>query len=279
VNFNRIGVGVAFSPNLKANIYEAARLSLFMGSELMLIHVGKEDAKKTQIINGHLSEFEKQKLSYKIIFVNGRPVEAILNAIQENKINLMVLGALKQESFFKYYLGSIAREITRKAKCSVLLLINPSIKRVPCKHIVVNGLKDPKTEETIKSAFFIGKKLSASKITIVEEIAQEEINIKVDDDRSLRESTIIRERLRLREKQRVKKLIKSVPNEQLEGVGINSQPIFGQRGYSIGHYAQVVRADLLVMNAPSKVSFWDKLFPNDIEYILEDLPTDVLIIR
>ena len=191
----------------------------------------------------------------------------------------MVLGALKQESFFKYYLGSIAREITRKAKCSVLLLINPSIKRVPCKHIVVNGLKDPKTEETIKSAFFIGKKLSASKITIVEEIAQEEINIKVDDDRSLRESTIIRERLRLREKQRVKKLIKSVPNEQLEGVGINSQPIFGQRGYSIGHYAQVVRADLLVMNAPSKVSFWDKLFPNDIEYILEDLPTDVLIIR
>jgi len=158
-------------------------------------------------------------------------------------------------------------------------LINPSIKRIPCKHIVVNGLKDPKTEETIKCAFFIGKKLSASKITIVEEIAQEEISIKVDDDRSLRESTIIRERLRLREKQRVKKLIKSVPNDQLKGVSINSQPIFGQRGYSIGHYAQVVRADLLVMNAPSKVSFWDKLFPNDIEYILEDLPTDVLIIR
>ena len=70
-----------------------------------------------------------------------------------------------------------------------------------------------------------------------------------------------------------------MPNDQLEGVSINSQPIFGKRGYSIGHYAQVVRADLLVMNPPSKVSFCDKLFPNDIEYILEDLPTDVLIIR
>ena len=106
MKFNRIGVGVAFSPNLKANIYEAARLSLFMESELMLIHVGEEDAKKTQVISGHLNEFKKEKLSYKIIFANGRPVEAILNAIRESKINLMVLGALKQESFFKYYLVS-----------------------------------------------------------------------------------------------------------------------------------------------------------------------------
>ena len=64
MKFNRIGVGVAFSPNLKANIYEAARLSQFMGSELMLIHVGEEDAKKIQTIKGHLDEFKKQKLTF-----------------------------------------------------------------------------------------------------------------------------------------------------------------------------------------------------------------------
>jgi hypothetical protein len=34
-----------------------------------------------------------------------------------------------------------------------------------------------------------------------------------------------------------------------------------------------------VMNAPSKLTLWDRLFPHDLEYILSDLPTDVLIVR
>ena len=62
-------------------------------------------------------------------------------------------------------------------------------------------------------------------------------------------------------------------------VKIKTQGIFGKRGYSIGHYAEVVRADLLVMNAPLKTGLLDRIFPHDIEYILSDLPTDLLIIR
>lgn len=191
----------------------------------------------------------------------------------------MVLGALKRENFFKYYLGSIARQITRQASCSILLLINPSVDRIPCNHIVVNGLKDPKTEDTIQSAFFMGHKLSASKITVVEEVSQEEVNVKVDDDKTLRQSTIVRERLMIREKKRVEKLLQQIPEKYSNNILVKSQPIFGKRGYSIGHYAQVVRADLLVMNAPKKTSFKDRLFPQDIEYILGELPTDVLIVR
>ena len=82
-----------------------------------------------------------------------------------------------------------------------------------------------------------------------------------------------------REKMRGKKLLEEVPEEFSNGISVKSQPIFGKSGYSIGHYAQVVRADLLVMNAPIKTSFWDRLFPHDIEHILGELPTDVLIIR
>ena len=69
----------------------------------------------------------------------------------------LLLGAFKRENFFKYYVGSIARKITRQAKCSILLLIKPSIERLPCQHIVVNGLKDPKTEQTIATAFYVRK--------------------------------------------------------------------------------------------------------------------------
>lgn len=277
--FKTIGIGVTFSPNLEANINEAARLALFFGSKLILIHVGKSSEDKLTAFSSLLSSFKDQGLVFEVTFNSGDPVEVILSTTEQKKIDLLIIGALKKEKFLKYYVGSIARKITRKASCSILLLINPSKDRVCCNHIVVNGLKDPKTEETLATAFLVGNKLGASKITVVEEISDDEVSVKVDDDKSLRRSTIIKERLRVREEMRVKAILKTIPNKLTKDIKIKSQPIFGKRGYSIGHYAQVARADLLVMNAPRKMNFWDRLFPHDIEHILTELPTDVLIVQ
>jgi nucleotide-binding universal stress UspA family protein len=279
ITFKTIGIGVTFSPNLEANINEAARLALRFGSKLVLIHVGETSEEKSNTFRKFLSPFENQGLEYELFYKSGDPVDVILTSTKEKKVDLLIIGALKKENFLKYYLGSIARKITRQASCSVLLLINPSVDRVPCEHIVVNGLKDPKTKETVNTAFLVGHKLGVDKITVVEEIDQEEVSVKVDDDKTLRKSTIIKERLRLREEARVKKVLDSIPADYTKDITIKSQPIFGKRGYSIGHYAQVARADLLVMNAPSKMTFWDRLFPHDIEHILTELPTDVLIVQ
>jgi nucleotide-binding universal stress UspA family protein len=60
---------------------------------------------------------------------------------------------------------------------------------------------------------------------------------------------------------------------------IKTQSIFGRRGYSIGHYAKIKRADLLVISAPKKTGILDRIFPHDLEYILSELPTDVLIVK
>ncbi|WP_339757717.1 universal stress protein [uncultured Winogradskyella sp.] len=277
--FNTIGIGVTFSPNLKANLYEAARLSLMFKSKLVLIHVGEKSADKQTQFLSILEPFIKDNLEVDIVFKTGDPVDVILSTSKEKQIDLLILGALQRENFLKYYVGSIARKITRQAKCSILLLIKPSIKRVPCEHIVVNGLKDPKTLQTLASAFYVANALNSDKVTIVEEITQDELAIKVEDDKSLRMATIIKERIKLRENSRVKAIIEGIPEVYTKNVVIKSQPIFGKKGYSIGHYAQIARADLLVMNSPSKMSFWDRLFPHDIEHILTELPTDVLIIQ
>lgn len=277
--FKSIGIGVAYSPNLKANLFEAARLSVFFNSKLFLIHVGDASEDKVNMLKVILKSFEKDKLDYEVVFKKGNPVDVILSVSEEKKIDLLVLGAVQRERFVKYYVGSIARKITRQAKCSILLLIKPSVERVPCEHIVVNGLKDPKTEQTIKTSFYVAKQLKAQKITIVEEINQEQVAVKVDDDKSLRRASIIKERIKLRENSRIKEIIEHIPEAYTNNIIIKSQPIFGKKGYSIGHYAQISRADLLVMNAPSKMTFWDRLFPHDIEHILTELPTDVLILQ
>lgn len=277
--YNTIGIGVTFSPNLKANICEAARLASFFNCKLILIHVGDKTEDKAASFKAYLSSFDDENLNYELIFQAGNPVEVILKIAEDKNVDLLVLGALQRENFLKYYLGSIARKITRKAKCSVLLHINPSVERVPCNHIVVNGLKDLKTKQTIETAFYVGRQLGVKKMTIVEEITHKEVSVKVEDDKSLRKANIVKERLRLREDTRLKEIINEIPEEYTSDMNIKMQPIFGKRGYSIGHYAQVVRADLLIMNAPSKMTFLDRLFPHDIEHILTELPTDVLIVQ
>ena len=276
--FHTIGIGVTFSPNLKANVCQSARLALLFKASLVLIHVGEASQEKSATFSSCLAPFLKDGLIAKVVFNPGEPVGSILESVKQNGIDLLILGALQRENFLKYYIGSIARKITRKASCSVMLLINPSIEQLPCKHIVVNGLEDEKTPATISAAFFVAEALSSEKITIVEEVYNSDIG-NVQDDKSLRKSTLLKEKISRREDSRIQKILEDIPQNQKENKLIASQPIFGKRGYSIGHYAEVVRADLLVMNAPKASGFWDRLFPHDLEHILTELPTDILIVQ
>jgi nucleotide-binding universal stress UspA family protein len=273
---HKILIGIAFSPNLKPNLFEAIRIANLFNAELIGVHVGEKTTKKEKDLNTILSEADELNIPLKKIWQQGEPVHVILKTTVDENVDLLILGALKKEKLLKYYVGSIARKITRKASCSILLLIKPSLIRQFCKHIVVNGLKDDKTEETIKTSVLFAKHLLCKKMTIVEEISQSELQVKVNDDKSLRKSTIVKERLKIREDRRVKNILKEI---DCADISIKTQSIFGTRGYSIGHYAKVKRADLLVMNAPNKIGILDRIFPHDIEYILSELPTDVLIVK
>ncbi|MDA9008183.1 universal stress protein [Flavobacteriaceae bacterium] len=275
-SIKKILVGIAFSPNLKPNIFEAIRLANMFGAQLVGVHVGEKTSKKEKQLLQLISEAPSLNFPIKTVWKKGKPIDIILSTCLEENIDLLILGAIQQENIYKYYVGSVARELTRKASCSVLLLIKPSIDRVKCNHIVVNGLKDKKTNETIKASFLISEALACKRITIVEEISQKEIEVKVSDDYSLRKATIKKEKLKRREDSRVHKILETI---NTEGISVKIQSIFGKRGYSIGHYAKVKRADLLVMNAPSKTTILDRIFPHDIEYILSELPTDVLIVK
>ncbi|MEO9512851.1 MAG: universal stress protein [Flavobacteriaceae bacterium] len=277
--FETVLFGFAFSPTLKINILETSRVAHFFGARLILLHVGEKTKEKEIQILEILSHVEHDNLEISIQWKTGKPDEVLLKTCQDSKIDLLILGALQHENLYQFYVGSIARKLTRNVCCSVLLLIKPSEERVPCKHVVVNGLEDEDTPFAISNAFYVSHALGAKQLTIVEEIRQKEIAVSIEDDKSLKKATLVKERLKNREDSRVRKILKSIPEEFFKNLKIKTQSIFGKRGYSIGHYAEVVRADLLVMNAPKKTGFLDRVFPHDIEYILSDLPTDLLIVR
>lgn len=277
--FKKILIGVAFSPNLKENIYEAIRLSNMFDAQLVCVHVGEETSEKQEKISAIIKEGPAPTQPIKLTFQKGKPVSVILDICEKEAIDLLVLGALQKENIYNYYVGSIARILTRKAPCSVLLLIKHSIERNPCKHIVVNGLQDPKTEETIRTSFYTAQSLQCPKITIVEEVNQQQINTKVSDDVTLRKASIEKDRISNREDIRVKEILTHIDTDLKRDIELRTQSIFGRKGYSIGHYARVVRADLLIMNAPKKSTILDRIFTHDMEYILSELPTDVLIVK
>lgn len=277
--FKTILFGFAFSPSLKVNVLETTRIAHFFNAKLILLHVGDKTDEKSNTINEILNGVEHKDFSIDIHWKNGKPFDVILDACSTQDIDLLILGALQHENMFQFYVGSIARKLTRKVCCSVLLLIKPSEVRVPCKQVVVNGLDAPDTPLAITDAFYVANALGAQQLTIVEEILQSAIHVTVEDDRSLKKANLVKERLKHREESRVRKLISELPESLTNQVKVKTQSIFGQRGYSIGHYAEVVRADLLIMNAPLKTGLLDRIFPHDLEHILSDLPTDLLIIR
>ena len=167
IAFKKIMVGFAFSPNLKANIYEALRMADYFRGELVFVHVGIKTPEKDSLFNQIVASSPIQSQKISVHWRVGDPIKTLIQASKDFCVDLILLGALKRENVLKFYLGSIARKITRKAKCSVLLLIKPSVERQPCQHIVVNGFDSPQTKLTIEAAFMVANALGAKKISLV----------------------------------------------------------------------------------------------------------------
>lgn len=202
----------------------------------------------------------------------------LYNTCKEEKINLLILGAIQHEAVLNYYLGSVARSISRNPPCSLLLIIDPKMAKSKLNSIVVNGHQNVKTIESLSIAFEFSQKYDAKNVFVVEEISPKMVKTKIDDNSSLEFAQKEKESIVRSENKKLDTLITSVP--QSNGLNVKKKIVFGKRGYSIGHFAEVKNADLLVLNSPDKkLGFLDRFFPHDLEYILSDLPCNLLIVE
>ena len=56
----------------------------------------------------------------------GDPAAAILRTVDEQKIDMIVAGALEKEVVLHPFLGNVARRLVREANCSVMLFTQPN---------------------------------------------------------------------------------------------------------------------------------------------------------
>ena len=78
--YNTIVVGVAFSPNIQANVFEALRMSEMFNASLVMVHVGEKTSEKEAELTKIIAGFEGNPPPFRVFWRAGSPVEVLLNA-------------------------------------------------------------------------------------------------------------------------------------------------------------------------------------------------------
>lgn len=275
--FETIAVALSFSSRVAAVLSEAKRLSDKLNAHLLLIHVGEKTTAKESALEALMKKYNIDENKCRVIWMEGEPVETILKLCKLNIVDLLIIGALKKENILKYYLGSVARKISRKAKCSVLLLTEPSVESSEPHKIIVNGVDNPKTIHTINTALYVAKHYNVKEVTVVKETHVPALAMTIADDSTAPEASKLKKNL---SEDEMKKLTNVLQKCDTKDVKIKEKIVNGKPGYAITKYAREKKADLLVVNSPdTHLNLFDRIFTHDIEYILADLPCNVLIVH
>jgi nucleotide-binding universal stress UspA family protein len=276
--FKTLGVAIAFSPRAHALLAEAARLKALFQARLIIIHVGASGHSEEGIMHKLLADVGLTPAEVTLCWRTGKPASEILKACTEQGVELLITGALKKEGFLQHYLGSVARNILRRSDCSVLTLINPSLNPVPFRNIVVEAEANNTVRQTLSVACRIGLLENASWLHVVREIKLYSLTMATTAGQvSEEEYSKLKKDLVTDEVDTVQRLMMHIPHK---GLKVNIKVITGKSGFETARFAREKRADLLVVSAPPRqLSFFDRLFPHDLEYVFADLPCNLLVLH
>jgi len=277
VSFKVIGLAVSFSPTTQAMMAEVSRLVKWFQSDLVLIHVGKKDSEKTESLKKLIADSGLDPSRIRMFWVEGEPAEQILKVCNQEKVDLLVAGALKKENLVNYYLGTVARKIMRKAKCSIWMITDPSIDLKPLKNIVADAEDSPNITTLLNIACFIASKNQGTLLHVVRELKLLGLALSAREQCTEAEYDQLQQNMMHEETTLVQKELEEIPHQ---GLKINIKLLSGKSGFELTQFAKLEEADLLIINAPQrKFSLFDRVFTHDQEYIFSDLPCNLLIIN
>ncbi|MEJ5352095.1 MAG: universal stress protein [Melioribacteraceae bacterium] len=275
--FSRLGIAFTFSPNALRLLKIAHRLQKLFQSELIIIHAGEDSKEIREKIFTMIKEANLPDHSYEIIIREGETSKTISKICEEKNIDLLISGALEKESLLKYYLGSVARRLMHELPCSLLVIVNPENISDSFQRFCVNVDYSPQNEAAVKKAYEFAKLENAKEFILVREFQIPGLAITIYDGGE----TDRAEKTRLEIQKEEEEKLKIFSDElNLTGLEVKRVCLYGKQGWELKQYATDSKSDLLVISSPpKKLKLFDKIFQHDIEFILNQLPCSLLIIR
>jgi len=273
--YKKIGLALAFSPRCEAMLTEAYRLKKLFGAELVCIHIGPRGVEEEQFMRDVLNKVGIAEDEVSQVWDEGDPGKLILHHCKKQQIDLLIAGALKKENILKYYIGSIARKIIRRASCSVLMLVSPSTEPKPFKKIVINGTDGVKDLKTIKKGVKLAHLDGAQQTHIFKDIQGYGLSMMLASEETEEEFAETRRSIIQQEIEEIKELLSTIDTFN---VPINIKVAGGKEGYQLWKFTRKVKADLLVTRSPGrKLRIFDRIFPHYLEMLMSDLPANLLL--
>ncbi len=225
-----------------------------------------------EILSRHCGDLQRIKTIWK----EGKPAKTILKTCEEEKVDLLVLGALKKEGLLTYYLGSVARKVIRKAPCSVLTLIDPKVETTHFSKVVINGTELDITPRVIARGLKFCQAEKSSQVHILNEIKLYGFQMATAGEGTETEVANTRRKLVQEEINYVQGILDGLEPTDLK---INIKVTAGKWAVELVRFCESIEADLLIMGDEQGLSFIDRLFPHDLEGILDELPCNLLIVK
>jgi len=269
--YRTIAVASTFSPRFKQVIAEAKRIRDRFSSEFHLIYVGERNEETAKKFRDALAQLQLP-FDSPIHYEKGDPAEAILRVLAEQKIDMVVAGALEKEVVLHPFLGNVARRLVREASGSVMLFTKPEVKPKPLRRIVfvadysTHGVRALKTTVPLASAESCERLYV---IRIITTFDQARASIRADVGKGEKPKT------KDEEEDALEKFVLSAGATE---VPIEARCIRGNTGLAASDFVQSVKADLLVVSMSKNRDAIQRL-PSNIAWITDVIPCNLWVIR
>ena len=271
--FKRAVVAAAFSPRLTAVLNESHRLLRMLGSWPIIVHAGEETAAQRVKLEEAIDKSNFKEHPPICVVRNGQPAEVLIEAAKEYNADLIVAGALKKEGFLKYYLGSVARSIARHAPCSVLLLTEPQVKPEPYQKIHCAVEYDDEARLAVQVAVNIAREVGTRDLYFTHSFRIPELaDKKVPEPNAKKIRAIFKH-----EDDQLKSFVDEIASGE---INYQTRCLLEKNRATTLEFTREILADLFIVHGPrGRLGLWDRLFPQQIELALQNLPCAMLMTR
>jgi nucleotide-binding universal stress UspA family protein len=269
--YKTIAVASTFSPRFKEVLSEAKRIRDRFVSDLHVIYVGERNEETAKKFGDAFAQLQLPGNST-IHYEQGEPAEAILRVLVENKIDMIVAGALEKEIVLHRFLGNVARRLVREAACSVMLFTRPQVKPRSLRRIVFVADYSDHALQSLKTTLPLASAESCERLYVIRIITT------FDEARASRRADAGNGGKPKSDEDEEAALEKFVLSAGATDVPIETRCIRGNTGLAASDFVQSVKADLLVVPVETNENASRQL-PNNIAWITDVIPCNLWMIR